>query len=321
MGKIFTNEMKSETLLAFLRGSVKTYTMDDVKDYRDNITKEYHTNKTWINFYSPEKYADYAIEPRYSKIISSPNIKVKLISGYLTKISGRFLEISILIGVFYLLFSQLKKQKIDAEYIVMSLGSIFLLGIIIIVPYISIGYNIERLFQQNLILLSLPAVLGVLVVFKFLKNKNIKFLLITIIFIWFFLSSSGFNSNIIGGEPQMNLNNFGEEYDRFYTYESEVKSLEWLSKYYNQKNEIYLDRYATLKAYYFFKINEKNILEDILPSTIDKNAYVYSSYVNTINKRTFVYYGLKVMSYNFPTEFLNNNKNKIYNNGGGEIFR
>jgi uncharacterized membrane protein len=321
MGKIFTNEIKSEQALLALWGSVKTYTMDDVKNYRDNITKEYHTNKTWINFYSPEKYADYAIEPRYSKIISSPNIKVKIISEYLTKIVRSFLKISILIGIFYLLFSQLKKQKIDAEYIVMSLGCIFLVGIIIIVPYISIGYNIERLFQQTLVLLSLPAVLGILVVFKFLKNKNTRALLIAIIFIWFFLPFSGFNSNIIGGEPQMNLNNFGEEYDRFYTHGSEVKSLEWLSKYYNQKYETYLDRYAILKAYSFPRINEKNILEDILPSTIDKNAYVYSSYTNKINKTTRVNYKNNFLEYNFPTEFLNGNKNKIYNNGGSEIFK
>jgi uncharacterized membrane protein len=295
--------------------------MDDIKNYRDNITKEYHTNKTWINFYSPEKYADYAIEPRYQKSISSSNIKVKLISGYLTKISGRSLEISILIGVFYLLFFQLKKQKIHEEYIIMSLGCIFLLGIIVLVPYASIAYNVERLFQQSLVLLSLPAVLGILVVFKFLKNKNTIFLLMGIICIWFFLSSSGFISQLVGGDPQMNLNNFGEGYDRFYTYESEVKSLEWLSKYHNQKDEIYLDKYTNLKAYSFPRINKKNIIEDILPSTIDKNAYVYSSYVNTIYKRTFIVYENKVMSYNFPTEFLNNNKSKIYNNGSSEIFK
>ncbi len=50
----------------------------------------------------------------------------------------------------------------------------------------------------------------------------------------------------------------------------EVKSLEWLSKYYNQKDEIYLDRYAILKAYSFPRINEKNVLGYILPSIIDK---------------------------------------------------
>ncbi len=322
IGKIFKNEMKSEGALLALGVSVKTYTMDDVKNYRDNITKEYHTNKTWINFYSPEKYADYAIRPIYPQSISSPNSMIKLISGYLTKIVGRSLQISILIGVFYLLFFQLKKQKISAEYIVMSLGSIFLLGIVIIVPNISIEYPVERFFQQALVLLSLPTVLGVLVVFKFLKNKNTKFLLIAIMFLWYFLFFSGFTSQLFGGVPRMNLNNFGEEYDRFYTYKSEVKSLEWLSKYYNQKDEIYMDEYAILKAYSFSRINKKNVLEYILPSIIDKNAYVYSSYTNKINKTTRVNnYKNNFLEYNFPTEFLNDNKNKIYINGGSEIFK
>jgi uncharacterized membrane protein len=203
----------------------------------------------------------------------------------------------------------------------MILDCVFLIGVMLFVPYVSIAYNFERLYQQTLVILSLPAVLGGLVLFRFFKKENIKIILMTIIFIWYFLPSSGFTSQLFGGEPRMSLNNFGEAHDRFYTHESEVKSLEWLSKYYNQKNEIYLDRYATLKAYYFFKINEKNILEDILPSTIDKNAYVYSSYVNTIYKKTFIYYGLKEMGYNFPTEFLNQNKNLIYNNGSSEVFK
>jgi uncharacterized membrane protein len=203
----------------------------------------------------------------------------------------------------------------------MILDCVFLVGVILFVPYISIAYNVGRLYQQTLVILSLPAVLGGLVLFRFFKKENIKIILMTIIFICYFLPYSGFTSQIFGGEPRNNLNNFGEAHDRFYTHESEVKSLEWLSKYYNPKNEIYLDRYATLKAYYFFKINEKNILEDILPSTIDKNAYVYSSYTNKINKTTRVNYKYNFLEYNFPTEFLDGNKNKIYNNGGSEIFK
>ena len=323
IGKIFKLEMISEQARSAFGGMVKTYTIDDVKNYSDNISEEYHTNKTWLNFYSTEKYASFTIEPRYSGDISSTKIKVKIING-LTKISQLSFEIFILVGCIYLLFFLLKKQKIHPEYIIMTLGCIFLIALIIFVPYISIAYNFERLFQQCLVLLSLSAALGMLVVFKFLKNKNTIFILIAMFSIWLFLSNSGFNSNIVGGSPQMNLNNSGEEYDRFYTHESEVKSLEWLSKYYNQKDRIYLDRYAILKTYSFSRINEKNILKDILPSTIDKNAYVYSSYANTINKRTFVSYaenGLMVMSYNFPIEFLNSNKNKIYNNGSSEFFK
>lgn len=118
----------------------------------------------------------------------------------------------------------------------------------------------------------------------------------------------------------MNLNNFGEEHDRFYTHEYEVKSSKWLSNNYDNNYLIYADRYSKLKLISFSNINT-HIVEDMLPSTMDRKAYVYSSYVNTIENRTFSYYGLKIMGYNFPTEFLNQNKNLIYNNGSSEVFK
>jgi uncharacterized membrane protein len=321
MGKIFTQEMKSEEVRSALFGGAGIYTIKDVQDYAYNTLLDYHTNKPYINYYSSEKYKDYKPEPIYPKYLPITNQIAQKTIYYSHEIAKKSIKVFIIVGVFYLLFTQFKKRKMDIEYILMILDCVFLVGVILFVPYISIAYNFERLYQQALVILSLPAVLGGLVLFRFFKKENIKIILMTIIFIWYFLPYSGFTSQLFGGEPQMNLNNFGEAHDRFYTHESEVKSLEWLSKYYNQKNEIYLDRYATLKAYYFFKINEKNILEDILPSTIDKNAYVYSSYVNTIYKRTFIYYGSKEMSYNFPTEFLNQNKNLIYNNGSSEVFK
>ena len=321
MGKIFTQEMKSEGVRMALFGGVEIYTIKDVQDYAYNTSLDYHTNKPYINYYSSEKYKEYKPEPIYPKYLPITNQIAQKTIYYSHEIAKKSIKVFIIVGAFYLLFTQFKKRKMDIEYMLMIFGCVFLVGVMLFVPYISIAYNFERLYQQALVFLSLPVVLGGLVLFRFFKKENIKIILMTIIFIWYFLPYSGFTSQLFGGEPQMTLNNFGEHHDRFYTHESEVKSLEWLSKYYNQKNEIYLDRYATLKAHSFFKTNEKNFLEDILPSTIDKNAYVYSSYVNTIYKRTFIYYGLKDMSYNFPTEFLNQNKNLIYNNGISEVFK
>jgi len=321
MGKIFTQEMKSERARMALFGGVGVYTIKDVQDYADNTSLDYHTNKPYINYYSSEKYKEYKPKPIYPKYLPIANQIAQKTIYYSHEIAKKSIKVFIIVGVFYLLFTQFKKRKIDMECMLMILGCVFLVGVMLFVPYISVAYNLERLYQQALIILSLPAVLGGVVLFRFFKKENIKMILMTIIFIWYFLPYSGFTSQLFGGEPQMNLNNFGEEHDRFYTHESEVKSLEWLSKYYNQKDEIYLDEYAVLKAYFFPGINKKNIIKDILPSTIGKNAYVYSSYVNTMNKRTFIHYELKVMGYNFPTEFLNQNKNLIYNNGNSEVFK
>ena len=90
--------------------------------------------------------------------------------------------------------------------------------------------------------------------------------------------------------------------------------------YYNPKTIVYADKYAELKFLPFSNITQ-NIITDLLPSTIDKNAYVYSSYANTIDRRTFAYYKHHELSYNYPHQFLGENKNKIYSNGYSEIFK
>ena len=322
VGKIFTQEMKSEEarLALFGGAGIYIYTIKDVQDYAYNTSLDYHTNKPYINYYSSEKYKEYNPEPVYPKYLSITNQIAQKTIYYSHEIAKKSIKVFIMIGVFYLLFIQFKKRKMDIEYILMILNCVFLVGVILFVPYTSIAYNFERLYQQALVILSLPAVLGGLVLFRFFKKENIQIILMTIIFICYFLPTSGFTSQLFGGEPQMNLNNFGEDYDRFYTYESEVKSSKWLSNNYDNSYLIYADRYSKIKLISFSNIST-HIVEDMLPSTMDRKAYVYSSYVNTIENRTFLYYGLKVMGYNFPTEFLNQNKNLIYNNGSSEVFK
>ena len=321
IGKIFTNELKSEEALSALGLSRETYTLEDAENYASSISEVYRSRYEPDDFYSLEKYSGYSIEPVYEQNIPPPNITINKISVYITSIFSRFLQVFMLIGVFYLLFFKMKKHKIDGEYIIMSLGCLSLMALMVFIPYISLAYNFERLFLQTLVLLSFPTVLGILAIFRFLKNKKILYIVIAVIFVWIFMSNSGFNSNIFGGSARIHLNNFGEAFNRFYTHESEVKSLEWLSNNYDREEKIYIDVYANLKAESLSEIEKNDVLTDILPSTILKNAYVYSSFTNTVNKNTRVIYNEDFLIYNFPSEFLNDNKNKIYSSGDSEIFR
>ena len=193
---------------------------------------------------------------------------------------------------------------------------------VIFLPFASIGYDTMRTYQQVLIILSLPAVLGSLAIFKFLKKESLKTFTVSIIFIFYFLFISEFIPQLIGGtHSSMQLNNFGSGYDELYVHKSEIKSADWLFKGTGNKDMIYADVRAVNKLYSLTNTDTDRIENSIFPYTIDKRAYIYSSYTNTIKKIAFVSTKGSVISYNFPTEFLNQNKNKIYNNGESEIFR
>ena len=87
---------------------------------------------------------------------------------------------------------------------------------------------------------------------------------------------------------------------------------------------IYIDPYSELKFYAF---GNPLLLHDkkVIPFFMSKFSYVYSNYANKIKGINYLdareKFNSGVLSFNFPTEFLNENKNKIYNNGGSEIFK
>lgn len=323
IGKIFSNELRSEQAQQALGGSVRTYTTEDIKAYQNNITQDFRENKTWINYYDTSEYMQYEIEPRYpsTDTILAPNSQVETISNYFKTIINRALQILIIIGILYLVFFKFRERKISAEYIIMCLGSLILLAFILIVPYISIAYNTERLFQQILILVGSAPILGAAAIFRFIKNKNRIYIVMSVMMVCFFLYFSGFTTQFFGGKPGLNLNNFGDEYERFYTHRSEVSSLKWLSNEFDPEYELYIDKYAALKAIYFENLYNRSPIPYILPSILDRNGYVYSSNSNTINKTIGVRYDHMYLKYNYPVEFLNDNKNKIYDNGGSEIYK
>jgi uncharacterized membrane protein len=327
IGNIFSEDVRAGQTSFFEQFNIfykhKDQTLS-LQDYIKEIELKYENNSD-INHYTREKYEDY--KPR---VISAGIIPIRINSNVAPKIYfsieivKKLIKIFIIVGVFYLLFNLFKKREIDTEYIFMSLVSLFLLAGVIILPFATIEYNLSRTYQQVLIILSLPAILGSLIIFKFLKKENVKIILILLIFILYFLSYSGFIPQIIGGsEASIQLNNYGLYYDKYYTHNSEVKSAKWLSNNFDKKYLIYGDESTRLKLITFFNNKEGRFIYHILPSIIDKDSYIYLNYTNTIKKiiPQFVQGGATSISYNLPTQFLNDNKNKIYNNGESEIFK
>jgi uncharacterized membrane protein len=220
--------------------------------------------------------------------------------------------------IFY--FIQSKNKKNQNRFLLTLIGSIFLLFVVLItiLPFGSIYYGTLRLYQQGLIILSLLAIIGANFIFSKLKiNKN--YILVTIFLILYFFAFSGFSNQLIGDNTAFsNLNNLGQSYETEYISISEINSISWLSD-----NEIGKTFYAGIE-------NRNAIVSfgilpypnwRIYPSALKKDSYVYAGNIEVYTGKTFTALSGSSIGYNFPTEFLNENKNIIYNNGGSEIFK
>ncbi|HSW96460.1 MAG TPA: DUF2206 domain-containing protein [Candidatus Saccharimonadales bacterium] len=288
----------------------------------DNITQYVELQSKKIAY---SAIPTYNIKPETLKLHPVPNIEVKplfqskanhWINNFFNVIK-LITKIIIFLGPLLLLFKYLP-QSSDKEYIILNTAGVALVILVIIHPTLGEAYNLSRVYLHILFVAALGGVVCLLTFFPMIKNK-IKYLFVGFIFSFMFLLFSGLSSQVIGGVSFMHLNNYGDDYDKFYTHDQEVYSARWLARNSDKKQFIFTDDVSNLRLLAFGNI--AYALPVLVPSAMYRNSYVYARYANVRRFRTDGDLSGVHLEYTFPEKFLNDNKNLIYNNGGSKIYR
>lgn len=230
-----------------------------------------------------------------------------------------FISIFAILGAIYIIFIY-RKNVIDLKYFLFTIIFGLFAVMIFLIPKLSIYYSLDRLYLQSSIFASIVLFFGGFQFFKlFLKKESKIFVFIVLIILMFFLYNYSLMWQISGGKKVLWLNNEGYFYDSLYTHAEETVSAWWLGNVRNKDSPIFADSPTAPKIRGITKI--ENFKTVIVPQTLERNSYVYLSVTNKKKNTGFFEYQLVPMPYVYPSDFLNNNKNKIYNNGGSEIFK
>ncbi len=223
------------------------------------------------------------------------------------------MQIFVLVGLLVVFFLK-NKKSFDVQHLLLCLGALFLLALITVLPALSVEYGVLRMFQQLLLILSLPIVLGLSSILFFVKEQK-RIVFTGIIAIIFFLNLTGFISHLTGDYyPQMTLDNSGLYYDAYYVHKSDVLAIAWLSKNNVNNDPVEADLSGTNKLLTYGDINALN---EIFPPIIRKNAYVYEE----ISSSTVVSIDKNVVIYNSSKSFLDDNKDLVYSNGKDNVYK
>lgn len=288
--------------------------------YTEKYPEEYTSKYSQIEFYNKSENVNSKINFKSSKILP---YKIKynfiLIIFYFQEIIKFILgKILIIFGVISL-FLVFKKDNAKKEYIFISISFLLLLFFVVLIPFGTFYYNLDRAYQQVLIFLSIQTIFALFLIFKLINIKKSE-VYISIILILYFLLLSGFINQLIGTrDVSTSLNNFGDSYDNYFSHKEEINSGSWINLETNREKVVSADSRAQSRLY-LSKL-QWNLAGDILPSLIGKNNYLYLSYSNVNEDIAFKPFKGLLLSYTFPSDFFNTNKNKIYNNGGSVIFK
>ncbi len=317
MGKIFTDEATTVGQSPLNQLNPFYHPPNNAEIIHEFVTDSQERYNFTLNSIPEGAYPQASIEKISKYNLSIPAIQIIY---FLINFLNKLIKIFIFLGVIYILYFSINKKKFNLEYSLCSLVSFVLLLMIIMIPYASLEYSLERLYQQTLVLLSLSAVIGGLLILGKLTKKR-KEIFLAILFILFFLFSINFIPQIIGGVySTMSLNNGGPDYNRLFSFKEEVTSAKWLSNNNFINLMIASDRSGTDKLIGFGD-NLISYNNDLLFPWIVKDKYFYLTTINSKYEAGYLWTNGVVIKFKVPLNFLKSNTNKIYNNGGSEIFK
>ncbi len=261
------------------------------------------------------------------KALESIGVNVTAFNTFLRQGSAKLLQVVLLLGLVYILLRRTVMDSVDTEYLTLVIGCVVFVVLQVVLPVISVEYGLLRAFQQSLMLLSLMVVLGTIVMSYALPNKRAKALTPIVVVLLFFVSSTGLITQSLGGYPaQLNLSNDGQYFDNYYVHRADLYGIEWLRSYpsvradeASAQSRVQSDRFSYSKQQN--SLFEVVLANDTYPGLLRRDSYVYLGYANVVKQQATVLYNGNLLTYTYPLEFYNDNKNMLYNNGTSRIYK
>jgi uncharacterized membrane protein len=238
--------------------------------------------------------------------------------------SAKLMQVLVALGLIGLLLRRPRSWGVrwDPEYQMLCIGALGIVGAIVVLPFLSVDYGLLRAFQQTLVVLALPVVMGCAMLGSAVgkTGRNVAAIGLPVVF---FISSTGIAASVTGGYlPQLHLSNAGDNYDAYYTQDAEVGIAQWLTRQLpaDQRfpKNLQADYIASsrLAALGYPGAGEL----DISPELTQQNAYVFLSYSNVVLQRAYAEHP-SLISYQYPLAFLDQNKNRVADAGVSRVYR
>lgn len=287
----------------------------DAQAELDTYKKQVASNGIKNDYYNTASEADANTNLSSLPSIYSRSDTLYKISVIVNVVISIVIRLSMLLSVF--LLYRIRK-RLPQSYFAMTIIFLFLIAAVVLLPFVSMEYNLERLYQQTLYIFAPAIVLLIYSLFNLMSKKGAMIPTFLVIML-FFLYNSGLSAQMFGGQANIILNNSGKMYYDNYTKKMDVTAVEWLNRHYIQHIPVNLSwsSGAIVSAYSSINYTQANLL----PGTVKVNSYVYLSSASTQQGVVMQYYKGNVLYYTTPNLFLQANKNRLYDAGGAIIYK
>ncbi|HVQ44896.1 MAG TPA: DUF2206 domain-containing protein [Candidatus Saccharimonadia bacterium] len=261
--------------------------------------------------------------------LSAAGINVPALNALIRQSSAALLQLVLIVGILLLFigyrFAGHITRRHYTEYQLFALSTICILAMIVLLPVISAEYGLLRAFQQMLLVSGSAIALATIALVP-ARYRRARQIIPSALAIAFLLSSTGVFTTLLGGYPgQLHLANSGKYYDLYYPHASEERAADWLEStntiFYHRGNGgsgIYADQPTYAKIQSFTSLSLKG---GLYPGLIKRNAYVFLGYTNVTKQQALLSVDGDVITYQYPLQFLDDQKDLLYSSQTTRIYR
>jgi uncharacterized membrane protein len=235
------------------------------------------------------------------------------------------LQVFLLLGLLWLVWRRRgagDPPRPPREVAFLSVGAVAALGLIVLVPNLSVDYGVLRAFQQTLLVVSPLMAAGLWMVLKRLGARAGALVVAAPVLVLLILG--GVLPALIGGQQErLALGSSGSYYDRFYTSDSEAQAITWLSAAdasTSYRSKIIANRNVMVKVLAATH-NAAPIADRLYPTLLTRDAYVFVDPQIVSTGASTVFYTGDLINYVYPQQALARRLDLVYSSPSSRIYR
>ncbi|MGW5482757.1 hypothetical protein [Streptomyces sp. NPDC004008] len=309
-------------------------------DYRADVVRQTERGRDQGD-YLPLKTVDRYATPVVSEQANLPltavgrtlrdvGVDVPAANGLLRACAAALLQVLLLVGLVLVLWPRRSGRwrarpgfRPSRDQVTLSLGMLGVIALLTVLPQLSVDYGVLRAFQQGLFFYA-PFVAGAsLWLFRWAGRWAVP--AACALALGLLLDLTGVVPKVLGGYPaQLHLANSGQYYHIYYVHPEERTAIRWVQTRATEtqradvQSEVQTDRYTFSRLQSLIRGRAQN---DIFPPLVGSHTYVFLGTTTVTKDQATTFYRGDLVTYRYPVALLDVTKNKLYSNGGAEIYR
>lgn len=256
-------------------------------------------------------------------VVAGLGVDTGLVADVLRFGCAALLQVFLLVGLWRVVVAARRRDSaVTAEHACLAVGLMGVLGLVVVVPSLSVEYGVLRAFLQTMLFLAPVAAVGMWWLLERLGRTSTAWAVGTPVAILLVLTAAA--PSLLGGNPaRLALHDSGLYHDRYVTADSDVVARERLAEAPDDSGampKVITSRNEVLRVV-GAGVPPHEVVDRIFPTLLTTGSYVFVDARLARQQEATIFYSGDRITYRYPIENLDRRLDLVYSAGASRVYR